>query len=65
MHGAVTTVLASAPSLALFSELATQTARVAAPFAAAAGLRVHLSNGLYANAVFDRLAGNWSTRTPS
>jgi len=32
---------------------------------AAAGLRVHLSNGLYANAVFDRLAGNWSTRTPS
>lgn len=31
---------------------------------AAAGLRVHLSNGLYANAVFDRLVGNWSTRTP-
>ena len=30
---------------------------------AAAGLRVHLSNGLYANAVFDRLVGNWSTRT--
>lgn len=29
---------------------------------AAAGLRVHLSNGLYANAVFDRLVGNWSTR---
>ncbi|MEQ8710320.1 MAG: proton-conducting transporter membrane subunit [Rhodospirillales bacterium] len=29
---------------------------------AAAGLRVHLSNGLYANAVFDRLAGNWSKR---
>ncbi|MEM6738641.1 MAG: proton-conducting transporter membrane subunit [Pseudomonadota bacterium] len=29
---------------------------------AAAGLRVHLSNGLYANAVFDRLLGNWSTR---
>ncbi|MGB3711645.1 MAG: proton-conducting transporter membrane subunit [Erythrobacter sp.] len=28
---------------------------------AAAGLRVHLSNGLYANAVFDRLVGNWST----
>ncbi|MDF1749242.1 MAG: proton-conducting transporter membrane subunit, partial [Alphaproteobacteria bacterium] len=27
---------------------------------AAAGLRVHLSNGLYANAVFDRLIGNWS-----
>ena len=27
---------------------------------AAAGLRVHLSNGLYANAVFDRLVGNWS-----
>ena len=29
---------------------------------AAAGLRVHLSNGLYANAVFDRLVGNWSVR---
>jgi NADH:ubiquinone oxidoreductase subunit 5 (subunit L)/multisubunit Na+/H+ antiporter MnhA subunit len=28
---------------------------------AAAGLRVHLSNGLYANAVFDRMIGNWST----
>lgn len=32
---------------------------------AAAGLRVHLSNGLYANAVFDRLVGNWSARRPS
>ncbi len=32
---------------------------------AAAGLRVHLSNGLYANAVFDRLVGNWSARHPS
>ena len=29
---------------------------------AAAGLRVHLSNGFYANAVFDRLTGGWSTR---
>jgi NAD(P)H-quinone oxidoreductase subunit 5 len=29
---------------------------------AAAGLRVHLSNGLYANALFDRLVGNWSVR---
>jgi NAD(P)H-quinone oxidoreductase subunit 5 len=29
---------------------------------AAAGLRVHLSQGLYANALFDRLVGNWSTR---
>ncbi len=27
---------------------------------ASAGLRVHLTNGLYANAVFDRLLGNWS-----
>ena len=27
---------------------------------AASGLRVHLSNGLYANAVFDRLIRNWS-----
>jgi len=28
---------------------------------AAAGLRVHLANGLYANAVFDRLIGNYAT----
>ncbi len=27
---------------------------------AAAGLRVHLSNGLYANAIFDRLLDGWS-----
>lgn len=27
---------------------------------AAAGLRVHLSNGLYANAMFDRLIGGWA-----
>ena len=27
---------------------------------AAAGLRVHLANGLYANALFDRLLGGWS-----
>jgi NAD(P)H-quinone oxidoreductase subunit 5 len=26
---------------------------------AASGLRVHLSNGLYANAVLDRLLGGW------
>lgn len=32
---------------------------------AAAGLRVHLSNGFYANAVFDRLIGGWSTRRVS
>jgi NAD(P)H-quinone oxidoreductase subunit 5 len=32
---------------------------------AAAGLRVHLSNGLYANAVFDRLVNNWSVRRTS
>jgi hypothetical protein len=31
---------------------------------AAAGLRVHLSNGLYANALFDRLLGGWSVRRP-
>jgi NAD(P)H-quinone oxidoreductase subunit 5 len=30
---------------------------------AAAGLRVHLSNGLYANAIFDRLLGGWTKRT--
>jgi NAD(P)H-quinone oxidoreductase subunit 5 len=29
---------------------------------AAAGLRVHLSNGLYVNAVFDRILGGWSVR---
>ncbi len=32
---------------------------------AAAGLRVHLSNGFYANAVFDRLLGGWRLRQPS
>lgn len=32
---------------------------------AAAGLRVHLSNGLYANAVFDKLLGGWSTKRNS
>ena len=30
---------------------------------AAAGLRVHLSNGFYANAVFDRLLGGWRRPT--
>jgi NAD(P)H-quinone oxidoreductase subunit 5 len=29
---------------------------------AAAGLRVHLANGLYANALFDRLVGSWTAR---
>ncbi|MEQ8654227.1 MAG: proton-conducting transporter membrane subunit [Kiloniellales bacterium] len=29
---------------------------------AAAGLRVHLSNGLYVNALFDRLLGAWARR---
>lgn len=29
---------------------------------AAAGLRVHLSNGLYANAMLDRLLGGWALR---
>lgn len=32
---------------------------------AAAGLRVHLSNGFYVNAVFDRLLGAWSNRSTS
>jgi len=32
---------------------------------AAAGLRVHLSNGFYANAVFDRVVSSWSTRSAS
>ena len=31
---------------------------------AAAGLRVHLSNGLYANAMFDRLIGGWTRQQP-
>jgi NAD(P)H-quinone oxidoreductase subunit 5 len=31
---------------------------------AAAGLRVHLSNGLYANAVLDRLLGGWKQHRP-
>jgi NAD(P)H-quinone oxidoreductase subunit 5 len=32
---------------------------------AAAGLRVHLSNGLYANALLDRLFGGWAQRPPN
>lgn len=32
---------------------------------ASAGLRVHLSNGLYANAVFDQAIGGWSRKQPS
>ncbi|PZN94092.1 MAG: oxidoreductase [Alphaproteobacteria bacterium] len=32
---------------------------------AAAGLRVHLSNGLYVNALTDRLLGGWALRRPS
>ena len=32
---------------------------------AAAGLRVHLSNGFYANAVFNRIVGGWSARGAS
>lgn len=31
---------------------------------AAAGLRVHLSNGFYANAIFNRLIGAWATARP-
>ena len=30
---------------------------------AAQGLRVHLSNGFYLNAVFDRLTGGWAARS--
>jgi NAD(P)H-quinone oxidoreductase subunit 5 len=30
---------------------------------AALGVRVHLNNGLYANAIFDRLLGGWSKRS--
>ncbi|MGQ2908739.1 MAG: proton-conducting transporter transmembrane domain-containing protein [Aliihoeflea sp.] len=32
---------------------------------AAAALRVHLSNGLYVNAMLDRMLGGWSVRKPS
>lgn len=32
---------------------------------AAAGLRVHLSNGLYANAIFDKLLRGWSKKSTS
>ncbi len=32
---------------------------------AAIGLRVHLANGLYAKAIFDRLVGGWSIRKSS
>jgi NAD(P)H-quinone oxidoreductase subunit 5 len=32
---------------------------------AAAGLRVHFANGFYANALFDRMVGNWSVRRTS
>jgi NAD(P)H-quinone oxidoreductase subunit 5 len=32
---------------------------------AAASLRVHLSNGLYANAIIDRILGGWSARRPA
>lgn len=32
---------------------------------AALGVRVHLANGLYANAIFDRLVGGWSIRQRS
>ncbi|WP_337268088.1 proton-conducting transporter transmembrane domain-containing protein [Oryzifoliimicrobium ureilyticus] len=32
---------------------------------AAAGLRVHLSNGLYVNAIIDRMLGGWSVRKSS
>jgi NADH-quinone oxidoreductase subunit L/NAD(P)H-quinone oxidoreductase subunit 5 len=35
------------------------------PHPAASGLRVHLSNGLYINAVLDRVLGGWSLRNPS
>ena len=32
---------------------------------AAVGLRVHLANGLYANTIFDRIVGGWSSRKSS
>ncbi len=32
---------------------------------AALGIRVHLSNGFYINAIFDKLLGGWSNRKPT
>jgi hypothetical protein len=32
---------------------------------AAGGLRVHLANGFYLNAVLDRMLGGWSARASS
>jgi NAD(P)H-quinone oxidoreductase subunit 5 len=32
---------------------------------AALGIRVHLANGFYINAIFDKLLGGWSYRKPS
>ena len=53
--------------LALFSfggvALAQATFPLWASHPAAAGLRVHLTNGLYANALFDRLLDGWSRRS--
>lgn len=52
--------------LALFSfgivAVAQATFPLWASHPAALGIRVHLSNGLYANAIFDRLLGGWSKR---
>jgi len=53
--------------LALFSfgivAIAQATFPLWAGHPAAAGIRVHLSNGLYANAIFDRLLNGWSKRS--
>ena len=53
--------------LALFSfgvvAVAQATFPLWASHPAALGIRVHLSNGLYANALFDRLLGGWSKRS--
>ncbi|RYG93159.1 oxidoreductase [Loktanella sp. IMCC34160] len=72
-HGTLPTAPAPGPLewalilLALFSfgivAVAQATFPLWAAHPAAAGLRVHLSNGLYANTVFDRLLAGWSKRT--
>lgn len=53
-------------SLAIFSfglvAVAQATFPIWATHPAATGFRVHLANGLYANAIFDRLIGNWVHR---
>ena len=56
------TILLAVASFAV-AALAQTTFPLWAGHPAAAGLRVHLMNGLYINAVLERLAGRWTPRT--